>query len=103
MVENQCQDLVVMYRSGALGFWAWPWLGEKERPVAVSKGTPGSKACAQREYDGEVFGLGDRTISGTSSPAMRTIKFAKLFPCAGIALIALHVTFYLICTTYLLR
>lgn len=33
-----------------------------------------------RDYDGEVVGLRDRTISGTSSPALKAVKFAKLFP-----------------------
>lgn len=42
-------------------------MGGKERPVALSEGTPSGKACAQRECDGEAVGLRDRNISGIFS------------------------------------
>ena len=47
VVEYHCQHLVAIYRSETLGLWARHCLGEKERPVALPKGTPASKACAQ--------------------------------------------------------
>lgn len=85
---------MAIYRSGTSGLWAWLWLGEKERPVALSEGTPAVKACPQREGDGEAFGLRDRNVSGISSAAIKNVKFAQLFLRADIVLSALHVTFY---------